>query len=237
MSVLKLKNVAVPERLSSVDLELPAGQLVGLVGPNGSGKSSLLMAAAGLLPAQGEVIWGGRGLGDIAIVDRGRFAAWVPQEAQFSFGFSVASVVGQGRFAHGDDGLGVAEALERFDLGNLADRPVNQLSGGERQRVMLARSLVVAPQLYFWDEPLAALDVKHVLQVLELARELTRGGATVLMSLHDLRLAMGLDRAIVLDDGKLCADGEPEEVLSNELLQSVFGVKVEKADGWNLQLR
>jgi len=102
--------------------------------------------------------------------------------------------------------------------------------------VMLARSLVVAPKIYFWDEPLAALDVKHALQVLELARELTQAGATVLMSLHDLRLTMCLDRVIVLDDGKLCADGEPEKVLSNELLQSVFGVKVEKADGWNLHL-
>ena len=163
-------------------------------------------------------------------------AAWVPQEAQFSFGFSVASVIGQGRFAHGDDGRGVAEAMARFDLEKLADRPVNQLSGGERQRVMLARSLVVAPQIYFWDEPLAALDVKHALQVLELARKLTQTGATILMSLHDLRLAMCLDRAIVLDHGNLCADGEPETVLTNELLQSVFGVKVEKAPGWNLHL-
>lgn len=236
MSVLQLKNVAVPSRLNPVDLELPEGQLVGLVGPNGSGKSTLLMSAAGLLPAQGEVKWGGRELGEIPIMERGRFAAWVPQEAQFSFGFSVASVVGQGRFAHGDDGLGVAEALARFDLGKLVDRPVNQLSGGERQRVMLARSLVVAPNIYFWDEPLAALDVKHALQVLELARELTQAGATVLMSLHDLRLAMCLDRAIVLDGGNLCADGDPETVLSNELLQSVFGVKVEKTDGWNLHL-
>lgn len=236
MSVLELKNVAVPTRLNPVNLDLPEGQLIGLIGPNGSGKSTLLMAAAGLLPAHGDVTWGGRALVEIPVMERGRFAAWVPQEAQFSFGFSVASVVGQGRFAHGDDSLGVTEALVRFDLEKLADRPVNQLSGGERQRVMLARSLVVAPRIYFWDEPLAALDVKHALQVLELARELTQVGATVLMSLHDLRLAMCLDRVVVLDDGNLCADGNPEAVLSNELLQSVFGVKVERANGWNLHL-
>lgn len=237
VSALILRQLEVPGRLNALDLELPPGQLVGLVGPNGSGKSTLLMAAAGLLSSQGRVSWEGRQLSDIPIEERGRMAAWVPQEAQFSFGFSVASVIGQGRFAHGDDGRGVAEAMHRFDLGKLADRPVNQLSGGERQRVMLARSLVVAPKIYFWDEPLAALDVKHALQVLELARELTQAGATVLMSLHDLRLAMCLDRAIVLDTGNLCADGEPEKVLANELLQSVFGVKVEKAPGWNLHLK
>ncbi|MDB4474243.1 ABC transporter ATP-binding protein [Opitutaceae bacterium] len=236
MSALTLKQVEVPGRLNALDLEIPAGQLVGLVGPNGSGKSTLLMAASGLLAASGEVLWQDRPLEEIPLLDRGRLAAWVPQEAQFSFGFSVASVVGQGRFAHGDDEVGVSGSLERFDLTPLVDRPVNQLSGGERQRVMLARSLVAAPQIYFWDEPLSALDVRHALQAVELARELTRSGATVFMSLHDLRLAMELDRVVVLEDGDLRADGKPQTVLTNDLLKTVFGVRAEKEDGWNLQL-
>ena len=101
---------------------------------------------------------------------------------------------------------------------------------------MLARALVVNPVLHFWDEPLAALDVKHALQVLVLARELTRQGATVFMSLHDLRLAHCLDRVVVLDQGKLRADGAPEDVLSAELVQSVFGVRLSTAPSMILEL-
>lgn len=236
MTALSLKQVSVAQRLHALDLEIPAGQLVGLVGPNGSGKSTLLMAAAGLLGGGGSVRWQDRALEDIPMLERGRMAAWVPQEAQFSFGFSVASVIGQGRFAHGDDGAGVAEALDRFDLTALRDRPVNRLSGGERQRVMLARSFVAAPPLYFWDEPLAALDVKHALQVSRLASELTKAGATVFMSLHDLRLAHCLDRVVVLERGTLRADGPPAEVLTSDLVQSVFGVRMSTGSGINLEL-
>lgn len=236
MNALELKQVAVPDRLRSLDLTLATGQLVGLIGPNGSGKSTLLEVAAGLLPTAGSVAWRERPLKEIPIVERGRLAAWVPQEAHFGFGFSVESVVGQGRFAHGDDGRGVAEALARFDLTALAKRPVNRLSGGERQRVMLARALVVDPKLHFWDEPLAALDVKHALEVLVLAQQLTRTGATVFMSLHDLRLAHCLDRVVVLDQGALRADGPPEDVLSGELLQAVFGVRLRTAPGMILEL-
>ena len=236
MSFLELNQVGSPDRLHPMNLSLAAGEMVGLIGPNGSGKSTLLEIAAGLLPTKGDIAWQDRALGDIPIMERGRMAAWVPQESQFGFGFSVESVVGQGRFAHGDDGEGVASALARFDLSDLAKRPVNRLSGGERQRVMLARALVVNPVLHFWDEPLAALDVKHALQVLVLARELTRQGATVFMSLHDLRLAHCLDRVVVLDQGELRADGPPDEVLSGELLQSVFGVRMRTAPGMILEL-
>ncbi|GAB5561454.1 MAG: ABC transporter ATP-binding protein [Synoicihabitans sp.] len=236
MNALTLKQLAVDDRLNALDLEIPAGQLVGLIGPNGSGKSTLLMAAAGLLPSSGEVYWQDRPLAEIPLLERGRLAAWVPQDAQFSFGFSVASVVGQGRFAHGDDEVGISDALERFDLTPLVHRPVNQLSGGERQRVMLARSLVAAPKVYFWDEPLSALDVRHALQTMELARELTQAGATVFMSLHDIRLAMEMDRVVVLEEGRFRAEGDPQMVLTNELLKAVFGVRADKEDGWNLQL-
>jgi len=236
MNALELKHVAVEQRLQATDLLFQAGELVGLLGPNGSGKSTLLMSAAGLLPADGQVAWLGRPLAEIPIIERGRLAAWVPQQAQFSFGFSVRSVVGQGRFAHGDDEEGVDDALARFDLTDLAERPVNQLSGGERQRVMLARSLVVRPKIYFWDEPLAALDVKHALQVLVLARELTQSGATVFMSLHDLRLAHCFDSLVVLEKGSLRAEGPPDQVLDGELVQSVFGVRMRTAPGVTIEL-
>lgn len=235
---LSLKNVAVPGRLHALSLEFSAGKMVGLVGPNGSGKSTLLSVAAGLLPpaAGGEVRWSGELLTGIPVIERGRRAAWVPQEARFEFGFSVRAVVGQGRYAHGDDTAGVAEALARFDLERIAERPVNRLSGGERHRVLLARAWATGAALQLWDEPLAALDPLHGLETLMLGRELTRGGRTLVFSLHDLRVAHCLDEVVVLHEGRLRAAGKPEEVLTTELLREVFGVTARVEPGLTLFL-
>ncbi len=235
-SALAIRGATVPGRIADVNLDLPAGALVGLVGPNGAGKSTLLQVAAGILPAPGAVRWAGRDLSAIPPLERGRGAAWVPQEARFEFGFSVRSVVAQGRYAHGDDEVGVDAALARFDLALLAQRPVNRLSGGERQRVLLARALATAAPLQLWDEPLAPLDPRHVLEVLMLARELTRAGATVLMSLHDLRVASCLDLVAVLHDGRLRAVGKPDAVLTPDLFSQVFGVRARTAPGLLLEL-
>ena len=235
--VLELQGATVPGRLHDLTLRLKRGSMVGLIGPNGSGKSTLLQVAAGLLAARGAVLWDGRAVTAIPVVERGRMGTWVPQEAKFEFGFSVRSVVAQGRYAHGDDDHGVDEALERFDLAGLAARPVNQLSGGERQRVLLARALATQARLQLWDEPLAPLDVRHALDVLVLARELTRDrGATVLISLHDLRVAHCLDAIVVLQAGRLRAAGSPADVLTPELLLDVFGVRARTAPGLVLEL-
>lgn len=237
-NALTLHAINVPGRLKLENLALPRGTLIGLVGPNGAGKSSLLQVAAGLLSpgAGGSVLWDGEPLAQVPMPERGRRAAWVPQEAQFEFGFSVRSVVGQGRYAHGDDGAGVEEALERLDLAKLAGRPVNQLSGGERHRVLLARSLATDAPLQLWDEPLSALDPRHGLEVLMLARERTRAGGTVVMSLHDLRVAHCLDFVVVLADGALRAAGRPDAVLSAGLLREVFGVRARTGETLILEL-
>ena len=237
-AALTLENVSVPGRLQALSIAIEAGRMVGLVGPNGSGKSTLLSVAAGLLPSEapGVVRWSGESLEKISVPERGRRAAWVPQEARFEFGFSVRSVVGQGRFAHGDDGAGVEEALTRFDLGRIAERPVNRLSGGERHRVLLARAWATGAKLQLWDEPLAALDPRHALLTLELASRLGREGATVLLSLHDLRLAHCLDEVIVLREGRLVAHGRPDVVLTPEMLREVFGVASRIGPGLVLEL-
>lgn len=236
MNALELTEVSVPGRLAPVTLALGPGQLAGLVGPNGSGKSTLLQAAGGLLPHTGDVRWHDQPLARLPVDERGRLTAWVPQEAHFEFGFSVRSVVAQGRYAHGDDGQGVEAALARFDLTALADRPVNRLSGGERHRVLLARALATGASIHLWDEPLAALDPRHALEVLMLGRELTQAGSTIFFSLHDLRVAYCLDVVVVLHAGKLRAVGAPEEVLTPELLLEVFGVQARREPGLSLFL-
>jgi iron complex transport system ATP-binding protein len=236
MNALKLEQSTVPQRLEDVNLSLPRGCLAGLIGPNGSGKSTLLQVAAGLLPGRGRVLWSGRPMSEFPIMERGRLCAWVPQEARFEFGFSVRSVVAQGRFAHGDDDLGVGQALEQFGLAGLADRPVNQLSGGERHRVLLARAVATAAPLQLWDEPLAQLDPRHALEVLGHATKMARTGTTVLFSLHDLRVAHCLDIVIVLEERRLRAAGPPAEVLTPELLRCVFGIKLRKGQDIILEL-
>ena len=237
MNALTLQNVSVAGRLEGVSLQLPAGALVALVGPNGSGKSTLLQAAAGLLPlSTGEVRWSGDPIGKVAIMERARRATWVPQEARFEFGFPVRAVVQQGRYAHGDDEEGVDEALRRLDLTSLAARPVNRLSGGERQRVLLARALATGARLQLWDEPLASLDPRHGLEVLTLADDLKKTGATVVVSLHDLRVAHCFDVVAVLEHGRLRATGAPKDVLTPELLLEVFGVRVQTGESLVMSL-
>ena len=236
LNALELANVSVEPRLRGVSLQLPLGRMVGLIGPNGSGKSTLLQVAAGLLPASGEVSWRGRTPAALAPIERGRMTAWVPQEARFEFGFSVRSVVAQGRYAHGDDERGVDDALAQLDLVDLAQRPVNQLSGGERHRVLLARALATQAPLQLWDEPLAQLDPRHALDTLKLAAQLKNAGKTVVLSLHDLRVAHCLDLVIVLNRGTLRAIGKPDEVLSADLLRDVFGVQLRMGQSMILEL-
>jgi iron complex transport system ATP-binding protein len=224
-AALRAAGLGVEGRLEGVSFELPAGCLAAVVGPNGAGKSTLLQALAGLIPAQGEVAWQGESLSKISPLDRGRRLAWVPQELRAEFGFTVREVVAMGRFAHGDDDHGVEAVLARLDLGALAQRSVTRLSGGERQRAFLARALATGAPLQLWDEPLSQLDVRHQLELLELAAGLSRTGGAVLLSVHDLRVAHCMDRVLMLDRGRLVAAGAPEEVLTPPRIREVFGVR------------
>ena len=225
ISALHASALSVPGRLEAVSLDLGPGELVAVVGPNGAGKSTLIQALAGLLPAEGSVLWNGQPLSRIPFAERGRQLAWVSQEAHFEFAFPVREVVAQGRYAWGDDPLGVAEALAELDLTHLADRAATRLSGGERHRVGLARALATQAPIQLWDEPVAQLDVRHALEVLRLARRLSDGGSTVLVSLHDLRAAYRFDRVLVLDRGRLVGNGKPHDVLTAALIREVFRVE------------
>jgi iron complex transport system ATP-binding protein len=223
-------------RLREVSLALETGQMVAVVGPNGAGKSTLLQVLAGLLPARGRILWRGRELARIPFLERGRMLAWVGQEAHAEFAFPVREVVAQGRHAWSDDGQGVEAAMAALDISHLAGRPITQLSGGERRRVFLARAVATGAPLQLWDEPAASLDVRHALEVLQLARRLASEGGTLLVSLHDLRTAFCFDRVLVLDQGAAAGFGPPEEVLTPALIQEVFRVQALKAQALTLVL-
>jgi iron complex transport system ATP-binding protein len=226
--------------LDGLTFALQPGTFVGLLGPNGAGKSTLLRALAGLLPYAGALRLDGRELTDWAPRERARRVAYVEQAPALAFALTVRDVVELGRAPHrgwlaplaDDDRAAVDAALEAADLAALADRPATALSGGERQRVALARALAQDAPLLLLDEPTAHLDVRHRLTLLDRAAALARDGRTVVAAFHDLGLAARFSgRLLVLDRGRLAADGAPDAILSPALLRAVFGVEAEVTPG------
>ncbi len=234
--MIRAEGITLGTRLHDVSLHLPKGSLTAVVGPNGAGKSTLLLVLAGLLKAEGSIAWMGDDLNRVSFPERGRRLAWVGQDLQADFAFPVREVVAQGRHAFGDDGEFVDAAMAAMDIAHLAQRPVTRLSGGERRRTFLARALATDAKIQLWDEPTANLDVRHGLDVLQLAMKLRDEGRAVLISLHDLRAALCFDQVLVLDRGRLAASGKPEAVLNAELIHRVFGVQARMGQEMILEL-
>lgn len=225
------------QALSGVSLSVRAGEYLGVIGPNGSGKSTLLRAMAGAVrPSAGRVRLDGRDVSDFKGRELARRLAVVPQDGEVSFDFSLLDVVLMGRSPRlgrfqreGEGDLAVAErVLERTNLLDLAGQPVGALSGGERQRAMIARALAQETDVLFLDEPTAHLDINFQVEILHLvARENRENGKTVVVVLHDLNLAAEFcDRLVMLSGGEVFADGSPDEVITAENVQSVYGSAV-----------
>jgi len=223
--------------LTGVDLDVAAGEVVGLLGRNGAGKTTLLRVASGaLVPDAGRVRLDGRAQDAIERRARARIVALVPQDTQLAFPFSVAELVLMGRTPHlgwlgfeGAHDLDVARAaMARMGIAALADRSVLTLSGGERQLAMVARALAQEPRLLLLDEPTAFLDLRHRLEVLTVVRELAAAGTSALVVSHDLGVAARFcDRLVLLGDGRVLANGPPRAVLTPDLLRAAFGIEVE----------
>lgn len=213
--------------LHGVSAELRAGEVTAICGPNGAGKSTLLSCLAGLMrPHAGEVTLGGRSLASLPPRERARTLGYLPQDGAVAWDMSVRNLVSLGRLPHGDDGERfIAGALEAVHLTEMADRPVSSLSGGEKARALLARVFAGYPDWVLADEPLAALDFYHQHEVLASLRAAAGLGKGVVLVLHDLALAMNhADRVLVLDRGKLVADGPPEAALSVGTIMQVWRV-------------
>ena len=210
-----------------------AGGLIGLIGPNGAGKSTLVRAIAGLIPAEGTIDIDGAPIAAMPLRERARRIAYLPQGQTVHWPLTVERLVALGRLPHlapfarpgSIDAQAIERALERTELLSLRERPVDELSGGERARVLLARALAIEAPLLLADEPLAALDPEHQIEVMALLRGEAERGATVIAVLHDLTLAARwCDRLLLIDRGKLIADGKPADVLTANRIDAVYGV-------------
>ena len=220
--------------LQDIDATLAPGALIGIIGPNGAGKSTLVRAMLGLIDTtRGRVTIDGRAIATLPPRDRARAIAYLPQGQTLHWPLSVERLVALGRLPHlgpmsrigAADHDAITEAMARTDVAHLADRIATELSGGERARVMLARALAVGAPGLAVDEPLAALDPGHQIDVMQLlAREALAGGLVIAV-LHDLSMAARYcDRLLLLDRGRLVADGTPGEVLTQDRLRAVYGI-------------
>ena len=223
------------EVLADVSLALAPGERIALVGPNGAGKSTLLRIVAGTLaPRAGAVRLGGDPIG---LLDRAQIArrlAVVPQLTALPFATRVEDLVALGRLPHEDPLRGpraadleaVAVAIERVGVGHLLGRDARELSLGERQLVLLALAVAQAASVLLLDEPTVHLDLRHRVEAMELLVDLNvRDGTTILTVIHDLHLAARFfPRIVLLDRGRIVADGAPSTALDGALIREVFGI-------------
>ena len=221
--------------VDGVSLAIERGELVGLIGPNGAGKTTLLRALVSLVePDRGVVQLDGAMISELSGRRRARALAYLAQSPAVHWPLAVRRLVALGRLPHlepwqapgADDEAAIDAALAATDIVDLQSRTLGTLSGGERRLAILARALAVGADLLLADEPVAALDPGHQLQVMELLKELTRGAHAAIVVLHDLTLAGRFcDRLILLHAGRIYAEGRPDDVLNDANLAEVYGVR------------
>jgi len=233
MTGLVATGIARLPMLQPISLALRPGEVVGLIGPNGSGKTTLLRALASLTAGPGEVVLDGVTVRSLPAAVRAHRIAYLPAEREAGWPMRVRDIVTLGLMPFGGaDDAAIDRALALADVTALEDRSVDRLSTGERARVLLARALVGQPDYLLLDEPTANLDAHHQLAILDTLRSEATRGAAVLVTLHDLSLAeRWCDRLLLLDGGRLIAEGSASEVLTESRLGAIFHVRRGES-GW-----
>jgi len=218
------------------ELDLQPGELIGIVGPNGAGKTTLLRALAGIVrPQRGVILLRGRNLQSLSAREVAREMGYLPQVRSSYEDLTVHELARRGLLPLGHLPSHVAsravnDVLELCALRGLEHQRLSAISGGESQRAWLAFVLIRRPRVLLLDEPTSHLDYRHQMELLELLRRLCQEGAAVAIAIHDLWLASRhCHRLVVLHQGECAAVGPPEEVLTPQLLQAVFGVEATMA--------
>lgn len=220
--------------IRGVSLAAEGAQFVGLIGPNGVGKTTLVRAIAGLIPFGGSVALDGEAVSAMSPRARARAMSYLAQGAGSHWPLEVSRLIALGRLPHLEpfhragaaDEAAIARAIALAGVGEFIGRDVLTLSGGERARVLLARALAVEAPLLLVDEPVSALDPYHQIRIMEVLRAYADEGRTVVAVLHDLSLAARYcDRLILLDNGKVKADGAPSEVLTPQNLRDTYRIE------------
>ncbi len=220
--------------LSSVSFSLSSPGLVAVVGPNGAGKSTLLRAIAGLVAIdEGAIRIDDVELRSLSAQQRARAIGYLPQERTVHWPVAVRQIVALGRLPHQLPGAGLSAAdqtavdaaMVAMDVSAFAARSLLELSGGERARVLIARVLAQQPSVILADEPTAGLDPKHQLALFEQLEATVACGTRIIVALHDLALASRFaQHVLVIAEGRLVASGTPQNVLTEDLLASIFGI-------------
>lgn len=217
--------------LSDIGFDVEHGSFTGILGPNGAGKSTLLRCLYRYLqPDSGSITFDGQDISEFTANDYAKKVAVVLQETPSYFNLTLHDVVALGLIPHKGiftrasetDREKIAQAIEQVGLSHKEKQSFEHLSGGEKQRALIARAIVQSPKLLIMDEPTSHLDVRYQIQIMELAKSLD---ITVIASFHDLNLASAMcDNLLVLADGKLVAQGNPNDVITMDMLSDVFGV-------------
>lgn len=208
------------------------GTITAIIGPNGSGKSTLLRALSGIMAFSGSLYLDGRDISAISRSDMAKTISFVDQAHHMGYPFSVLEVLRMGRLPYGRGEPYGQDSMDRaikvsnsMDLTDLLDRPVTKLSGGEIQRVAVARALVQDCPVMLLDEPTSAMDPGHGLGVFRLLQSASQSGKTLLVTVHDVNLAVAFaDRIWAMKAGKIIEQGSPKEVVDGELLYELYGV-------------
>ena len=217
----------------NISLAIPAGQFLCIVGPNGAGKSTLLrMISNELVPTEGFIRLRQRNLRDYDPTELAQLRAYLAQKREMAFPFRALQIVLlgrhpylQGRKESSHDVLFAQQQLQRLRSSHLAERVYLTLSGGESTRVDMARVLSQEPELLLLDEPTNHLDPYYQLELLELCRSLVNEQKTIIAVMHDLNLvAQYADRVVLLSEGRLVLQGQPNEVFQREPLREIYGV-------------
>ncbi|MES2492750.1 MAG: ABC transporter ATP-binding protein [Pseudomonadota bacterium] len=232
-------GLSLPGRLRGTDAALHAGEVTAIVGPNGAGKSTLLGCLSGIMaPAVGSVLLDAEPVAGMASRVRARLIGYLPQTPEVAWDVTVETLVRLGRLpwqggplgrsatTPAQDDAAVAGAMAAMDVAGLANCRVSRLSGGERARALAARVLAGQPRWLLADEPLANLDLAHAAALIARLEEQAHAGTGVVLVLHDLAMAMNhADRVLVLNHGRIVADGPPAEVLTADEIRSIWGVQ------------